>query len=746
MKPSYLTKTITLLIVTALSAAAFAAVPRTINYQGYLKGSAGAPVNSATNMTFSLYSTTNGAGPIWNSGTVNITPVNGIYSVELGKSPQPELSVAFDRQYWLGVQAGSDPEMRPLQPLTSAPYAIRALEAGAVPDGSVTATKLADGSVTAAKLDTSYVIKSGDTMTGALNLPSNGLAVGTNQMVVKNGNVGIGTATPATRLSVSSTSGFLGDFSGGTWWGVLRLLEGTTLRAYLGYGDAGGFLLNSLADSTGLYAVTGGLHLTANVDAAKGITVTPAGSIGVGTTAPGARLHLKGNNYPDSFMFLDTTAAAQDSGLRFLESGVTKSHLYWSAAAQTLKLQGSGASGLDITSTGKVGIGTASPAYKVHAVETTINNDNPAIYGEHAVTDNFGVGVSGKGSWKGVVGTAAGAGSGGYIGVHGVATAINTTGSTYGGYFAASGGANNYGIYATGSKHYLQGNVGLGTTAPGARLHLKGAGYPDSFMFLDTTATGQDSGIRFYENGIDTAHLFWGATSSNLKLYGKGFSGVDITSTGNVGIGTGTPADKLHVWGNYLRVEGAGGEKAYIGGDGAGGDVQIGSMNAGVNNVAMYNAASGQYMSVYLKNVHVMGGADLAEPFESADADRLEPGMVMAIDPENPGQLVMADKAYDTKVAGIVSGANGITAGVTMVQEGSVASGTVPVALTGRVYAWADASYGAIEPGNLLTTSDTPGHAMKVSEHARAQGAIIGKAMSRLSGGKGLVLVLVTLQ
>jgi hypothetical protein len=66
--------------------------------------------------------------------------------------------------------------------------------------------------------------------------------------------------------------------------------------------------------------------------------------------------------------------------------------------------------------------------------------------------------------------------------------------------------------------------------------------------------------------------------------------------------------------------------------------------------------------------------------------------------------------------------------------------------LTGRVYVLADATHGAIRPGDLLTTSGTPGHAMKVANHAKAQGAILGKAMSGLSDGKGLVLVLVTLQ
>jgi NAD(P)H-hydrate repair Nnr-like enzyme with NAD(P)H-hydrate dehydratase domain len=46
----------------------------------------------------------------------------------------------------------------------------------------------------------------------------------------------------------------------------------------------------------------------------------------------------------------------------------------------------------------------------------------------------------------------------------------------------------------------------------------------------------------------------------------------------------------------------------------------------------------------------------------------------------------------------------------------------------------------------MMTTAATPGHAMRVANHSRAQGAIIGKAMTSLKSGKGLVLVLVTLQ
>ena len=78
-------------------------------------------------------------------------------------------------------------------------------------------------------------------------------------------------------------------------------------------------------------------------------------------------------------------------------------------------------------------------------------------------------------------------------------------------------------------------------------------------------------------------------------------------------------------------------------------------------------------------------------------------------------------------------------------QKGTLEKGE-NIALSGRVYAMADASNGPIKPGDLLTTSATPGHCMKATDHAKAQGAIIGKAMSSLQSGKDMVLVLVCLQ
>jgi len=124
----------------------------------------------------------------------------------------------------------------------------------------------------------------------------------------------------------------------------------------------------------------------------------------------------------------------------------------------------------------------------------------------------------------------------------------------------------------------------------------------------------------------------------------------------------------------------------------------------------------------------------------------IEAGTVVSIDPDSPGMLAVSNEAYDRKVAGVVSGANGIKPGLILHQSSGGMDGKNTVAITGRVYCLADASFGSIQPGDLLTTSPTPGHAMKVSDHAQANGAIIGKSMSALADSRGKVLVLIALQ
>jgi hypothetical protein len=154
---------------------------------------------------------------------------------------------------------------------------------------------------------------------------------------------------------------------------------------------------------------------------------------------------------------------------------------------------------------------------------------------------------------------------------------------------------------------------------------------------------------------------------------------------------------------------------------------------------------------VKVNTLQITGGSDLAEPFDvtpTLRAAETRPGMVMVIDPDHDGKLTPSSKPYDTAVAGVLSGANGLSPGMLMKAESqSLADGSSPLAIAGRVWCWAEASNGrAIKRGDRLTTSPTAGHAMRVSDSERAPGAVIGKAMSELRQGRGLVLVLVNLQ
>lgn len=147
--------------------------------------------------------------------------------------------------------------------------------------------------------------------------------------------------------------------------------------------------------------------------------------------------------------------------------------------------------------------------------------------------------------------------------------------------------------------------------------------------------------------------------------------------------------------------------------------------------------------------VNILGGSDVAEPYDVAPSQgvRATPGMVVCIDPSHVGRMTVADSAYSPMVAGIISGANGVAPGITLRQKGTIADGALPVATMGRVWALCDAdANGAIAPGDMLTSSDTPGHAMRATDTARRDGAVIGKAMSSLKSGKGFVLVLVSLK
>ncbi|MFZ4857118.1 MAG: putative metal-binding motif-containing protein [Desulfuromonadaceae bacterium] len=118
--------------LVALATFAFAAIPQTINYQGYMKDTAtGVPTSGAVNITFSLYEGASHGTPLWSETHSSVPINNGIYSVSLG-SIDPAgnpLNRPFDREYFLGISVNGGTEMAPRQALTAVPYAMHAVSA-----------------------------------------------------------------------------------------------------------------------------------------------------------------------------------------------------------------------------------------------------------------------------------------------------------------------------------------------------------------------------------------------------------------------------------------------------------------------------------------------------------------------------------------------------------------------------------------------------------------------------------------
>jgi hypothetical protein len=121
-----------------------------------------------------------------------------------------------------------------------------------------------------------------------------------------------------------------------------------------------------------------------------------------------------------------------------------------------------------------------------------------------------------------------------------------------------------------------------------------------------------------------------------------------------------------------------------------------------------------------------------------------EPGDVVVLCNHADGAVDVSNESYSTRVAGIYSSRPGIV-GSSHPIDGLLET-EIPVAVVGIVPCKVSAENGPIVVGDLLTTSGTPGHAMKVTRRSAAAGTIVGKAMEPLVSGTGVIKILVMLQ
>ena len=138
-----------------------------------------------------------------------------------------------------------------------------------------------------------------------------------------------------------------------------------------------------------------------------------------------------------------------------------------------------------------------------------------------------------------------------------------------------------------------------------------------------------------------------------------------------------------------------------------------------------------------------VGSADFAEMVTPGQTE-LEPGDVLAVNLD--GRMIRSSKPFQPNVVGVYSTEPGFVAGNKLDENGNpLDPERIPLAIVGIVPVKASAMNGAIQPGDLLTTSAIAGHAMRAGSNP-AIGTVLGKALQGLESGTGMILVLVMLQ
>lgn len=431
--------------------------------------------------------------------------------------------------------------------------------------------------------------------------------------------------------------------------------------------------------------------------------------MGVGTDAPQARLHIGGVAGVDGLMF-------PDGSIQTSAAGFGGGDGFWSPnGANIFNING-----------GNVGIGKPAPASKLDI----------AASGEGAELLRF----STERPW--------------------VFRQIYTGPST-GLQLLSTSGLKNFEITASTGVNvatFLTDNanprVGIGTTSPLSRLDIDAKGDGAELLRFSTErpwifrqfGSGPGSYLQLFSTVGIKLFLITAAGGTHCATF------VADDANPRVGINTAAPISRLDIVGQdaigvtgfqpFLTMRDSNVGNARTRMQNTGGSIHFfteASFSSGVAPLSVLNSGRVKV------NILEIAGADVAEKFP-CDEKMVAAGTVMEIDPDHTGKLRIAREAYSPRVAGVVSGAGDVPVGAIL--------GNLPgqedlpaIALSGRVWVQCDATREAIGAGDLLTTSATPGHAMKAIDRERSHGAVLGKAMTKLDQGeRGLVLVLVNLQ
>jgi endosialidase-like protein/collagen triple helix repeat protein len=587
----FVTTLVTIVLASLLTSTSSAQLTDEITYQGELLKD-GEFLNDSADLVFRLYDAASGGVMIGTSVSINNHQViDGRFTVQLDFGP----GAFTDASRWIEIDlrspAGSGvfTTLTTRQPVTAAPVALFALDGNPGPDGPEgpqgpegptgpqgpqglpgdTGPQGPDGPA-GPQGDTGPIGPQGPDGPQGPPGDSHWLINGTATYYTA-GNVGIGTSSPAYPLVVETdASRAILVTTTGTYGMWSQSDASEQAHGIFGYATASsgtnyGGKFKSL--STGGFGVYGHASATSGLNFGGGFrsnSTSGTGVLGLASATSGTSYGVYGKT--------DSTSGTGVYGYAYAGSG-TNYGVYGETSSSS-GYAGYFKGGRNYFE-GNVGIGTSSPISPLH-IETTVSR------GIRSTTSSTsGVGVSGTasavtGSTNGVNGQSnstsgigvfgkAIAGSGVTYGVagrsystsgrgvHGLASA--TSGANYGVYGETSS-ASGYAGYFKGGRNYFEGNVGLGTTNPGAKLDVAGAN-----ANIRMYESGGSPFMNIGDNSTANAYLQWWSPSDRLLLYSSGHAypiAIGPTATGGlfvdseangseVGIGTESPSFKLHV-------------------------------------------------------------------------------------------------------------------------------------------------------------------------------------------------------